>query len=144
MDEIDKQIVSMLAANARTSVAALAKKLDIARSTAQARLERLESNGTIAGYTLRLGTAAIAQRIRATALLQTEPRTLPQILQRLKIIAEVEQVHTTSGRFDLILSLVATTTEDLDQLLDGIGAIPGVRSTESLIHLSTKIDRGLS
>lgn len=142
MDEIDKHIVSMLAANARISVAAIAKKLDIARSTAQARLDRLESNGTIAGYTLRLGTA-LAQRIRATALLQIEPRTLPQILQRLKTMTDVEQVHTTSGRFDLILSLVVATTEDLDQLLDAIGAIPGVRSTESLIHLSTKIDRAI-
>ena len=143
MDDIDTQMIAMLAANARMPVAAMAKKLKLARSTVQARLDRLETNGTISGYTLRLGSAAQARRIRVTALLQIEPRTLPQVLSRLKSISEVEEVHTTSGRFDLILLLAAPTTEDLDRVLDTIGAIPGVRSTESLIHLATKIDRAL-
>ena len=143
MDDIDTQMIAMLAANARIPVAAMAKKLKLARSTVQARLDRLETNGTISGYTLRLGSAAQARRIRVTALLQIEPRTLPQVLSRLKSISEVEEVHTTSGRFDLILLLAAPTTEDLDRVLDTIGAIPGVRSTESLIHLATKIDRAL-
>ena len=143
MDDIDTQMIAMLAANARMPVAAMAKKLKLARSTVQARLDRLETNGTISGYTLRLGSAAQARRIRVTALLQIEPRTLPQVLSRLKPISEVEEVHTTSGRFDLILLLAAPTTEDLDRVLDTIGAIPGVRSTESLIHLATKIDRAL-
>ena len=143
MDKIDKQIVAMLATNARIPVAAMAKKLRLARSTVQARLDRLETNGTIAGYTLRLGQVAQARRIRATALLQIEPRTLPQILARLKAVPEVEEVHTSSGRIDLILLLATPTTDDLDRVLDTVGAVPGVRSTESLIHLSTKIDRAL-
>ena len=143
MDETDKQIVNLLATNARLPVAALAKKLHLARSTVQARLERLETNGTIAGYTLRLGTQAKARRIRVTALLQIEPRTLPQILTRLKATPEVEEIHTTSGRFDLLILLAAPTTEELDRVLDAIGIVPGVRSTESLIHLSTKLDRAL-
>lgn len=141
MDEIDTQIIAMLAGNARMPVATMAKRLKLARSTVQARLDRLETNGTISGYTLRLGTAEQARRIRATALLQIEPRTLPPVLSRLKAVPEVEAVHTTSGRFDLILLVAAPTTEDLDRVLDVIGVIPGVRSTESLIHLSTKIDR---
>lgn len=143
MDEIDKQMIVMLAGNARMPVAAMAKKLNLARSTVQARLERLETSGTVAGYTLRLGAKTQAHRIRATALLQIEPRTLPQILARLKAVPEVEQVHTTTGRFDLILLLATPTTDDLDRVLDTVGAVPGVRSTESLIHLATKIDRAL-
>ena len=50
-------------------------------------------------------------------------------------------MHTTSGRFDLLVQLSADTTEELDGTLDRIGEIKGVRSSESLIHLSTKIDR---
>lgn len=143
IDEKDKQIVSLLAGNARMSVAALAQSLDLARSTVQARLERLENNGTIAGYTVRLGSKARGTRIQATALLQIEPRSLPQVLGRLRSTPEVEQVQTTSGRFDLLLKLAAATTEDLDRVLDTIGALPGIRSTESLIHLSTKLDRAI-
>ena len=56
---------------------------------------------------------------------------------------EVERAHTCSGRFDLILQLVATTPAALDEALDRIGAFDGVVSSESLIHLSTKLDRSV-
>jgi predicted butyrate kinase (DUF1464 family) len=52
------------------------------------------------------------------------------------------RVHTTSGRFDMIAEISADTTEELDETLDWIGEAKGVRSSESLIQLSTKIDRG--
>ena len=74
-------------------------------------------------------------------LLQIEPRATPAVLQRLKPMTEVEACQTTSGRVDLILSLSVESTEALDAALDLIGAIPGVKSSESLIHLSTKFDR---
>lgn len=141
MDELDQNLLSALAADSSTSTSRLARRFKVARSTVQARIERLERSGVIAGYTIRLGKAQAIRRIRATALLQVEPRATPQILQRLKAMPEVEAAHTTTGRFDLILQIAAETTETLDEALDRIGAIPGVRGSESLIHLSTKIDR---
>ena len=109
----------------------------------QARLERLEGSGAIAGYTLRLGEAVRASRIRATVMLVIEPRSLPGILARLKTLPQVERIHTTSGRVDLLLQLATSSTAELDDLLDRIGALDGVRSSESLIHLSTKLDRAV-
>ena len=109
----------------------------------QARLERLENTGAIAGYTLRLGEAARASRIRATVLVTTAPRSLPAILARLRVLPQVERIHSTSGRVDLLLQLATATTSELDDILDRIGGIEGVRSSESLIHLSTKLDRAL-
>lgn len=125
------------------SVAVLARRLKVARSTVQTRLERLEASGTIAGYTLRLGEAARIGRIRATVMLVIEPRSLPGILGRLKTIPQVERIHTTSGRVDLLLQLATGSTSELDDLLDRIGALDGVRSSESLIHLSTRLDRAI-
>ena len=58
VDELDRNIVALLSQDARTSIAVLARRLKVARSTLQARLERLETSGAIAGYTLRLGDAA--------------------------------------------------------------------------------------
>ncbi|MDE3027793.1 MAG: Lrp/AsnC family transcriptional regulator [Paracoccaceae bacterium] len=143
MDELDRGIIAQLGADARISVAVLARRLKVARSTIQARLERLETTGMIAGYTVRLGEAARQGRIRATVLLTVEPRTQATILTRLKALPEVERIHTTSGRIDLLLQVAAPTTTVLDDVLDAIGAIPGVKSSESLIHLSTKIDRAV-
>ncbi|MEM9522475.1 MAG: Lrp/AsnC family transcriptional regulator [Pseudomonadota bacterium] len=143
MDDLDHKILTQLATDARSSIALLARRLDVARTTIQARIERLENQGVIAGYTIRLGEKATARRIRATALLQVEPRATPAVLQRLKALGQVETAHTTSGRFDLILGISVRSTVELDQTLDTIGAIQGVRSSESLIHLTTKIDRAL-
>lgn len=143
MDALDKSLLAALSADARTSVAVLARRLNVARTTVQARLERLERNGTISGYTLKLGEAARHNRIKATVLMQVEPRSTAMVLQRLKSLPEVEVVHTSSGRFDMILGLATATTTDLDTTLDLIGEIKGVRSSESLIHLSTKFDRAL-
>ncbi len=140
IDEIDRQMLTLLRENARFSVADLARQLNLARTTVQARIERLERGGVIAGYTLKPG-AALRPPLRATALLTFEPRTGPQVLDRLRALSAVEVVHTTSGRFDLLVQLFADTTEELDGTLDRIGEIKGVRSSESLIHLSTKIDR---
>lgn len=143
MDDLDRNILGLLGNDARMSVAVLARRLKVARSTVQARLERLETSGVIAGYTLRLGEAARQGRIRATVLLTIEPRAQVQILTRLKTLPEVERVHTTSGRVDLLLQLAAASTAQLDAVLDQIGDMPGVKSSESLIHLSTKLDRAV-
>ena len=141
MDEIDRSILALLGADARMSVALLARRLKVARSTIQARLERLETTGIIGGYTLKLGEAARQGRIRASILLSIEARAQAGIVTRLKSIPEVERAFTTSGRFDLLLQIAAPNTQVLDQVLDEIGTITGVQSSESLIHLSTKIDR---
>ena len=143
MDEVDRSILALLGADARMSVALLARRLKVARSTIQARLERLETTGIIGGYTLKLGEAARQGRIRASILLSIEARAQAGVVTRLKSIPEVERAFTTSGRFDLLLQIAAPNTQVLDQVLDEIGTITGVLSSESLIHLSTKIDRAV-
>ena len=140
IDETDRALLRLLQDNARRPVAELARALGLARSTVQARLDRLEQGGAIAGYALRLGGAARA-RMRATALIAIEPRSGPAVLARLKSLRQVERVHTTSGRWDLLAQIAADTPEELDDTLDRIGETRGVRHSESLIHLSTKFDR---
>lgn len=141
IDETDRALIAVLAENARLPVADLARRLGLARTTVQARLDRLETRGVIAGYTLKRGPG-LRPTLRATVLISVEPRATPAVLARLKSLDAVEQVHTTSGRFDLIATLSALTTEALDRTLDAIGEAKGVKGSESLIHLSTRIDRG--
>ena len=72
MDELDRNVIGLLGADARMSVATLSRRLKVARSTIQARLERLETNGTITGYTLKLGEGAREGRLRASVLPRTK------------------------------------------------------------------------
>lgn len=143
MDDLDNGILALLGADARISVATLARRLKVARSTIQARLERLETTGVIAGYTVKLGEAARQGRLRASVLLTIEPRAQAAILARLKSIPEVERVFSTSGRVDLLLQVATANTSVLDGVLDHIGQMAGVKSSESLIHLSTRLDRAV-
>lgn len=140
IDNLDRALLALLRENARLPVAVLARRLGLARTTVQARLDRLEATGTVQGYTVRLNESLRAP-LRATALVSIEPRSAPAVLSRLESLPGVRTVHTTSGRFDLIVGLEAASTEDLDATLDRIGEAKGVRGSESLIHLSAKLDR---
>jgi DNA-binding Lrp family transcriptional regulator len=139
-DDLDQKLIRLLTENARIPISDVARILGIARMTAQARLDRLISHGAIAGFTIRAGQK-LRPPLRATALLTIEPRSGAAVLQRLKSLDTVERVSTTSGRFDMLIDIYAHDTEELDQTLDKIGEIKGVKGSESLIHLSQKIDR---
>lgn len=143
MDDLDQKILAALAADSSTSTSRLARRFRVARSTVQARIERMETNGTIAGYTVKLGNVGIARRIKATVLLDVDPRESASIVQKLRAMPEVEIVHTTTGRYDLILQIAAETTMALDEVIDHVGMIAGVKASESLIHLTTKFDRAV-
>lgn len=141
IDDIDLKLLALLQENARLPIATLARELGLARTTVQSRIDRLEAQGVIGGYTVRL-SHKMQPPIRATVLIAIEPRTGPAVLSRLKSLPPVKTVHTTSGRFDLIAQVEAMDTESLDDTLDRIGEAKGVKSSESLIHLSTRLDRG--
>ncbi len=143
LDHIDRRIIQLLSTDARMPVARLAQRLGLARTTAQARLERLERTGVITGYTLRISDAGVAGQIRATVLLQITPQAQNTVVMQLRRIPEVELAHTTSGRFDMALQIRSGSTGELDVTLDRIGEITGVSAMETLIHLTTRIDRAL-
>lgn len=143
LDDIDRQLLALLTQNARLPVARIGARLGIARTTAQARLDRLERTGVIAGYTLRLSDEASRAAIRATVLVHILPSAQAAVIAQLKRLPQVERAHTTSGRFDLACQIRTTSTLELDETLDRIGEIEGVQAMESLIHLSTRIDRAL-
>lgn len=143
MDDLDQKILAAMASDSSTSVSRLARRFKVARSTVQARLEKLETNGTIAGYTIKLGDVALARRIKATVLIYCDPRAAAGVVGKLKAVPDVEMVATSTGRVDLIAQIACATTEDIDQTLDQITATTGVQDIESLIHLSVKFDRSI-
>ncbi|MDG1432160.1 MAG: Lrp/AsnC family transcriptional regulator [Paracoccaceae bacterium] len=138
---MDRKILMALGENARQSMAILARKLGLARTTVQSRIDRLEMTGVIQGYTVRLGQSERAP-IQATVLISYEPHTGPAVLSRINAISQVRAARTTSGRYDMLIELAAETTSEMDDILDRICSAKGVKGSESLIHLSNKIDRG--
>jgi len=137
----DEELIALLRTNARMPVSELARKLEVSRTTIQDRLRRLEINGVIAGYSVRLGNEGSSEGIAAVVELSVEPHMNKEVIQSLMRMPQVETLHTVSGKFDLIARIRALTTEHIDKVLDDIGGIEGITRTESAIILSTKLDR---
>lgn len=141
MDEVDRQLLSLLQAHAREGTAQLARKLGLARTTVVARIARLERSGIVAGYGVRLGPQLDALAVRAWCSLSVLPKAAPSVLRALQSMPEVEEVSAVSGPFDYLVFLRCTSHEQLDGLLDHLGQLEGVHQTQTSIVLSRKIDR---
>lgn len=137
----DKQLIALLRLNARELTASLARKLGLSRTTVQDRLKKLERDGTIEGYALRLRSDAETKGVKAVVIIEVEPRRIAEVIKNLKRLPEIETLYSVSGKFDLIAMLKAESAEDLDDVLDRIGETTGVEETELAIILSTKLDR---
>ena len=141
LDAIDRQLLSLLQANAREPAAILARKLGLARTTVVARIARLERERIVAGYGVRLGRLLEEAAVRAYCFISVLPKTAPAVLRAREAMAEVEEVSAVSGPFDYLVFLRCTSHEQLDTLLDKVGQLDGVHQTQTSIVLSRKIDR---
>ncbi len=137
MDALDTELVALLRDDARLPVAALAKKLRVARATVQNRITRLERDGVIVGYTLRLRPGAEAHRIRAIMSIAVGGNRADEVLRLLRGNPAVGALHTTNGRWDLLAEIRADTLEAFDRVLGAIRLIDGITSTETSILLTT-------
>ncbi len=137
----DRELLAILSENAREQTAAIARKLGLSRTTVQAKIERLEREGVITGYGVRLSDAYESGMVKAHVLITIAPKTLSRITTELHAIVEVKALHSVSGSFDLIAIVAAASIAELDHLIDRIGEIDGVERTLSSIILSTRILR---
>ena len=137
LDDTDREILSILRADARTPVAVLAQRLRIARGTAQARLRKLEEGGVITGYTVRLRPDSEPQRIHAWMSIAVEGNAATTVIHALRGEPAVGTLHTTNGRWDIVAEVRAESLESFDAALTRIRMTPGIANTETSILLST-------
>jgi DNA-binding Lrp family transcriptional regulator len=137
MDDTDRQLLSLLRDNARASIASLDKVLRVSRGTVQNRLARLEADGTITGYTVRLKPQAEGHRIRAFMTVAVEGNRTDAVLAALRGDPAVSALHTTNGRWDMVAELQADSLEAFDRVLGRIRLLEGIANTETSLLLST-------
>jgi DNA-binding Lrp family transcriptional regulator len=141
LDPTDRALIALLREDARSPTAVLARKLKLSRTTVQSRMERLQRQRVIAGYTITVPDELEASLVRAHVLITLVPKQSAAIEVALRKIPEVRVLHSVSGPFDLIAIVAATSIVELDTLIDRIGALDGVERTTSAIVLSTRIQR---
>ncbi|PBJ82610.1 AsnC family transcriptional regulator [Lysobacteraceae bacterium NML93-0399] len=141
VESADVRLLTLLRENARLSTAEIARRLGLSRTTVQSRIERLEREGVIGGYTVRVRDDFEQGHIRAHIMITVRPRQTTPVVTALRAIDAVRALHSVSGPYDLIAMGVVPTVSDMDALTDRIGCIEGVERTTSSIILSTKFER---
>jgi DNA-binding Lrp family transcriptional regulator len=137
MDDADRRLIGLLRENARLPVATLAHRLQVSRGTVQNRINRLTAEGAITGFTVRLKPDAEPQRVRAITMVAVDGEHAAAVLKSLRNIPEVQALHTTNGRWDVVVELGVESLEAFDQALQRIRLIKGISSSETSLLLST-------
>jgi len=138
MDDLDHKLLGLLRADARASAAALAKTLRVSRGTVQNRIARLQASGVIQAFTVRTRAALEDNRVRAIMTIAIEGERGRAVVQALRGLPEVAAIHTTNGRWDLVVELDTGTLSEFSRLLDQIRTVDGIAATETSILLATQ------
>lgn len=137
MDSTDLQLLALLRQDARATVATLAHKLGVSRGTVSNRVKRLEDDGVITGYTVRLRPDSEPNQITAWMSITVEGNQTREVIAHLLGEPGVASLHDTNGRWDLLAGLRAGNLNELATVLERVRLIKGIGNTETSIHLQT-------
>ena len=138
LDDTDIRLIAALRRDGRASISDLAGRLKIARATVRIRIERLVASGEIAGFSVLTRADVTAAPVRGLTLICIEGRGTERISAQLQGLPAVQAVHSTNGRWDLIIELATDTLQELDDTLVRIRKFDGITSSETNLILSSR------
>ena len=97
----------------------------------------MEMNGIIMGYTIRIKPSANINTIRAWMNIMVEGTQTRAVVKALRLDSAVQTLHTTNGKWDLLVELESDSLESFDKILERIRNISGIYNTETSILLTT-------
>lgn len=138
MDELDKKILALLSDNARIPVKDIAKKISLTSPAVSSRIRRMEADGVISGYTVRLNLPKSSDQVSALISVSIQPDQRSEFMQLLQSHPEVLQCFHVTGSHSFITKVQCENMQALEHLITGFQLI-GPTSTQ--IILSTPVDR---
>lgn len=138
MDDTDRTLIAQLRANARAPVTALAKAVNLSRGAVQNRIDKMLERGDILGFTLRTNAGEADTGVRAIMGIAVEGENAAQVFKALKALPAVEALHTTNGRWDIVVELQTDGLGPFSDALDGIRRIKAISASETSLLLRTE------
>ncbi len=139
IDDLDARLILELYEEPRLGVMELARRLGVARGTANARLEKLQRSGVIRGFGPDIGLEPLGYPVTAFTTLEVNQGRTEGLLERLRAVPEVLEVHTIAGQGDLIIRVVARSNEHLFAVLEDVLSAPEISRTSTAIVLAEHI-----
>ncbi len=141
LDAIDRNIIALLQANARIQISNLAREIGLSRTATQARLNRLEIENIIRGYTIRLDDDSSWPKAQAFVMLYLGGGFCDRVLPYLEKIPEVKASYSVAGEVDMILIVEGWDMEDIERIRVEIAKIPGIHDFDIRVVIKERFDR---
>jgi DNA-binding Lrp family transcriptional regulator len=142
IDRTDRAILAALAEDGRLSVAEVSRRANVSRANAYMRIERLTSAGIITGYGARIDSRRLGLDVSALVFLRVDQVGWRRLREKLLEVEEVEMIGLTSGDFDFVVLVRASSTVELrDVVLARFLAMEGVRGTQTLLLFDDVVRR---
>jgi len=134
IDATDAKLVNVLADNSRTSIADLARLVNLSAPAVAERMKRLEEAGVIEGYTLSINPKALGLPIAAWLRIRPLPGQLAKVADLLRGLPEVVECDRITGDDCFMARAQVTSIEALEKLIDQI--LPYATTNTSIIQSS--------
>lgn len=141
LDHIDRSILAALTEDARVPLVALSAQVHLSRNAVKQRIERMERQGVIAGYTVVSGRVGRSPVSALVMLYRSDRMRGGGVITEIARIPEVRRCDVLSGDFDLLVSIEAESMERIGEIWELLAAIPGVANTVTTVSLARVIDR---
>lgn len=141
LDQIDRLILAALTENARIPLVALAAQVHLSRNAVKQRIERMERQGMIGGYTVVAGRAGGSAVSAVVMVYRSDRMRGGSVVSEIAQIPEVRRCDVLSGDFDLLVTLEAESMDRIGEIWETLAALPGVSNTVTAVSLTRVVDR---
>ena len=143
IDEVDRQILSILMTDAKTPFTDIAKNIHVSGGTVHVRMRKMEQLGIVTGASLTIDYTKLGYDISAFLGIYLDKSSLyDEVADELKKIPEIVEAHYTTGLYSIFAKIICRDTSHLKEVLhDKIQKIGGIQRTETFISLQESINR---
>jgi DNA-binding Lrp family transcriptional regulator len=140
LDRLDVGILELFREEPRIGVLEVSRRLGVARGTVQARIDKMVERGVVTGFGPDVDLAAVGYGVMAFTTIEVVQGRVGDVVEPLRRIPEVLEVHSIAGRGDMLIRLAARSNQHLMDLLERILSIEDVARTSTAIALASQID----
>jgi Lrp/AsnC family transcriptional regulator, leucine-responsive regulatory protein len=143
LDDTDRRILAELQEDCKAPLAHVGKRVGLSAPSVMERIRKLEEAGIIRGYHAVLNSRKVGLDVTSFIGVSTSVRGIDQLEAQIAAFEEVLESHHVTGAYTMLLKVKTQNTESLEQLISRIRLIDGVTRTETLVVLSTRLERTL-
>jgi len=143
LDDIDRRILAQLQEDCKAPLAQVGKRVGLSAPSVMERIRKLEEAGIIRGYHALVDSRKIGLDVTAFIGVSMASNGIDRLEQVLVEIDEVLECHHVTGAYTVLLKVRTQNTQALERLISRVRLLEGVLRTETLVVLSTQLERTL-